>query len=96
MNNNIRTWVFPESDGYGVLGKCTRAEAFEAIKTEMRENDDGAAADALKLEDVQPSRLYKHRKCDIGTVGDPGACYDCGEPHLSVGRSIFVWHRVTS
>jgi hypothetical protein len=94
MRSKIRAWSFAESDGYGVSGKCKKEEAFEAIKEEMHQNDEGAIANTLKLEDVQSVRLYRHRNCDTGTVGDPDACYDCGEPHLSAGRPIFVWHRV--
>lgn len=92
MSRNIRVWPFVDYDGWGVSGKCTHEEAYEAIKAEMRDNDDGGIADTLKLEDVKLSVLYKHRKCDVGTVGDTD-CYDCGEAHTSAGRPVYVWHR---
>jgi hypothetical protein len=99
VKKNIEAWSFAESDGYGVSAKCSHVEAYEAIKIAMRESDadsesdDARIADTLKLEDVKASRLYKHRSCDVGTIGDSDECYDCGEPHSGVGRPIFVWHR---
>lgn len=90
----IEAWPFAEGDGYGVSTKCTQEQAFEAIKKSMREFDDAKIADALKISDVKVSRLYKHRNCDVGTIGGAEACFDCGEPHVgSVGKPIFVWHR---
>lgn len=89
----VEAWPFAESDGYGVSTKCTQEQAFEAIKVAMREYDDGSIADTLQLADVEPTRLYKHRHCDVGTIGSTD-CYDCGEPHQSAGRPIFAWHRI--
>jgi hypothetical protein len=91
---NISVWQMADGDGYGVSGKCTQEEAFEAIKQEMHEcEEDAEVLAAFKVEDVKPSRLFRHKRCDVGTVGDGSACYDCGEPHNGVGRQIFVWFR---
>ena len=57
------------------------------------ENDGAEAAAKIKLEDVVQTKLYRHRHCDVGTIGSTD-CYDCGEPHFSNGRLIWVWHRV--
>jgi hypothetical protein len=93
MKKNIEAWEFAEADGLGVSTKCTREEAHAAMRRLETENDSAEAAAKIRLEDVVPERLYKHRHCDLGTIGST-ECYDCGEPHLSNGRLIWVWHRV--
>lgn len=90
----IEVWSFAENDGVGVSERCSQQEAYEAMKHYYSEGvGDEQTAALIRIEDVVKSRIYRHRNCDVGTIGDPCACYDCGEPHLSNGREIWVWHR---
>lgn len=93
MKKHIEAWEFVDADGFGVSVKCTKEEAHAAMQKYEEENDGPVAAAKIKIEDVVEERMYKHRRCDVATIGSTD-CYDCGEAHTSNGRVIWVWRRV--
>jgi hypothetical protein len=88
MRQKPYAWFFAEMDGAGTTGCATKEQALEAFDRLFREEAFNRVA---KIEDIVETRLYKHKHCDIGTIGSTD-CYDCGEPHNSNGRRIFAIH----
>lgn len=82
-------WYNADNDGAGATGCSTKEEALVAFRKLFLDDSYEMAERTAKIEDIEEKTLYKHRRCDIGTIGDSDACYECGEPHLSKGRRIF-------
>lgn len=86
-------WLSAESEGMGASGCKTKEQAVVEMNKELAAI---AAEDLIEpkvatVENVIETRLYKHRRCNTGTVGDSSACYECGEPHMSNGSRIFYF-----
>jgi hypothetical protein len=92
MSKKVSAWSFADGGGVGVSNNCSREDAFEEMRRYYVEDEgDEETAARIRIEDVKKSRIFRHKGCSVGTIGDPDACYDCGEPHLSNGRPIWVW-----
>ena len=87
MRKKPAAWGFVEGDGIAAERCSSREMALKVIQQYLAERK---SERTITLDDIVKTREYKHRNCEMYTIGEPDACIECGEPHTSAGRPVFV------
>lgn len=90
-----------EHAGVYTKGVKTLEQAVEIIRAEVAQEkkDFGEhwgeyysfGPENITAESVKQTRYYRHRRCEIESIGDDPTCYECGEYINGNGRLTFAY-----
>lgn len=90
-----------ERAGVYTKGVKTREQAVEVMRKEVekekaaygKEWDEyySFGPENITMESVQETRLWKHRICEVDSIGDDNVCYGCSESLNAKGRPTFAY-----